>query len=108
VTFQSRFGRAKWLTPYTIELLAELPKRGVQEVSVVCPGFVADCLETLEEIGMENRDVFLAAGGKKYQYVPALNARPDHVEALREIVASETRGWMEAPAAGRGMPGEAA
>jgi len=90
LSFQSRFGRARWLQPYTSELLAELPKRGVDRVSVICPGFAADCLETLEEIGMENRDVFLAAGGKQYHYIPALNARRDHVAALRDVVLRES------------------
>ena len=88
LTFQSRFGRARWLQPYTIEALAGLAQRGVSSVSVMCPGFAADCLETLEEIGIENRDAFLAAGGKQYQYVAALNARPDHVAALRALVMS--------------------
>lgn len=87
VTFQSRFGRDKWLQPYTIEELAAMPKRGIRSVSVLCPGFAADCLETLEEIGMENRDAFLAAGGEKYQYIPALNARADHVAALAALLA---------------------
>jgi len=89
VSFQSRFGRARWLQPYTSEVLASLPKRGVTSVSVICPGFAADCLETLEEIGMENRDVFIAAGGEEYSYVPALNARPDHVAALQALVLRE-------------------
>ena len=89
LSFQSRFGRARWLQPYTSEVLAALPKRGVDSVSVICPGFAADCLETLEEIGMENRDVFLGAGGKKYDYIPALNARQDHVAALRDVVLRE-------------------
>jgi len=86
LTFQSRFGRARWLQPYTIEALAELARRGVSSVSVICPGFAADCLETLEEIGMENRVAFLTAGGKQYQYIAALNARPDHVTALQGVV----------------------
>jgi ferrochelatase len=86
VSFQSRFGRARWLQPYTSEALAALPSRGVRSVSVICPGFAADCLETLEEIGMENRDVFRAAGGETYHYIPALNARRDHVDALRTLV----------------------
>jgi ferrochelatase len=86
LTFQSRFGRARWLQPYTIEALAQLAQRGVSSVSVICPGFAADCLETLEEIGMENRVAFLTAGGKQYQYIAALNARPDHVAALQGIV----------------------
>jgi protoporphyrin/coproporphyrin ferrochelatase len=91
VAFQSRFGRARWLQPYTSEVLAGMPKRGIRNVSVICPGFVADCLETLEEIGMENRDVFLAAGGEKYQYIAALNARPDHVAALEGLVLRAVR-----------------
>ncbi len=86
LTFQSRFGRARWLQPYTIEALAALAKRGVTSVSVICPGFAADCLETLEEIGMENRDAFLAAGGQQYRYIAALNARADHVAALQGVV----------------------
>jgi ferrochelatase len=89
VSFQSRFGSARWLQPYTSEVLAGLPKRGITSVSVICPGFAADCLETLEEIGMENRDVFLAAGGEQYHYVPALNARVDHVAALSALVSRE-------------------
>lgn len=89
VSFQSRFGRARWLQPYTSEVLAGLPKRGVKTVSVICPGFSADCLETLEEIGMENRDVFLAAGGEQYHYIAALNARADHVAALSALVSRE-------------------
>jgi ferrochelatase len=89
VSFQSRFGRARWLQPYTSEVLAAMPARGVSTVSVICPGFAADCLETLEEIGMENRDVFLAAGGQKYHYIAALNARPDHVAALSALVLRE-------------------
>jgi protoporphyrin/coproporphyrin ferrochelatase len=89
VSFQSRFGKAKWLQPYTSEVLAGFPKRGINSVSVICPGFSADCLETLEEIGMENRDVFLAAGGGKYHYIPALNARHDHVAALGNLVSRE-------------------
>jgi ferrochelatase len=89
VSFQSRFGRARWLQPYTSEVLAAMPGRGIKSVSVICPGFAADCLETLEEIGMENRDVFLAAGGEKYHYIAALNARGDHVAALAALVSRE-------------------
>jgi protoporphyrin/coproporphyrin ferrochelatase len=89
VSFQSRFGRARWLQPYTSEVLAALPGRGVDSVSVLCPGFAADCLETLEEIGMENRDVFLGAGGRQYHYIAALNARTDHIAALGALVARE-------------------
>ena len=89
VSFQSRFGRARWLQPYTSEVLSGMPGRGVKSVSLVCPGFAADCLETLEEIGMENRDVFLAAGGEQYQYIAALNGRADHVTALRNVLLRE-------------------
>lgn len=89
VSFQSRFGRARWLQPYTSEVLAGFPARGVRSVSVICPGFAADCLETLEEIGIENRDVFRAAGGETFHYISALNARPDHVAALRAVVDGE-------------------
>jgi ferrochelatase len=89
VSFQSRFGRARWLEPYTIETVSQMPARGIRAVSVMCPGFAADCLETLEEIGMENRDAFLAAGGERYRYIPALNARPDHVAALRAVIDGE-------------------
>jgi ferrochelatase len=90
LSFQSRFGADRWLQPYTIETVAALAKRGVKRLDVMCPGFAADCLETLEEIGMENRDAFLAAGGAEYRYIPALNARADHVAALRDVVALET------------------
>jgi ferrochelatase len=86
ITFQSRFGRDRWLQPYTIEALAAMPKRGIRSVSVLCPGFAADCLETLEEIGMENRAAFIAAGGEQYQYIPALNDRPDHVAAMLAVL----------------------
>ena len=96
VSFQSRFGRARWLQPYTSEVLAAMPGRGVKSVSVICPGFAADCLETLEEIGMENRDVFLAAGGEKYHYIGALNARDDHVAAITALVGRELSGVLPA------------
>ncbi|HEY6124373.1 MAG TPA: ferrochelatase [Steroidobacteraceae bacterium] len=100
VSFQSRFGRARWLQPYTSEVLAAFPQRGVKSVSVICPGFVADCLETLEEIGMENRDVFLAAGGEKYHYIAALNARADHIAALGALISREL-GVSPSPALGK-------
>jgi protoporphyrin/coproporphyrin ferrochelatase len=96
VSFQSRFGRARWLQPYTSEVLASLPAKDIRSVQVMCPGFAADCLETLEEIGMENRDVFLQAGGEQYSYVPALNARHDHVAALHALLAREL--GLESPA----------
>jgi ferrochelatase len=93
VSFQSRFGPAGWLRPYTSSVLAEMPGRGVREVTVVCPGFAVDCLETLEEIDIENRDIFLRAGGQRYQYVPALNARMEHARFLSELIARHCQGW---------------
>jgi ferrochelatase len=87
VSFQSRFGPAGWLTPYTSNVLAAMPAHGMREVTVVCPGFAADCLETLEEIAIENRSVFLGAGGQRYEYVPALNASTDHAACLARLIA---------------------
>ncbi|SDZ87617.1 ferrochelatase [Microbulbifer marinus] len=86
VSFQSRFGKAEWLQPYTDKTLIEWGKQGVASVDVICPAFSADCLETLEEISVENRANFLNAGGKDYRYIPALNLRRDHIEALAAIV----------------------
>ncbi|HEY6484143.1 MAG TPA: ferrochelatase [Steroidobacteraceae bacterium] len=93
VSFQSRFGPNGWLQPYTSVVLQEMPGREIREVSVVCPGFAVDCLETLEEIEMENRDRFLAAGGRRFQYVPALNARPEHARFLADLIARHCQGW---------------
>jgi len=86
VTFQSRFGPQEWLNPYTDKTLEKWAKEGVRSVQVVCPGFSADCLETLEEIDGENREVFLHAGGESFAYIPALNAHPSHIDALESIV----------------------
>ncbi len=94
VSFQSRFGREEWLQPYTDETLARLGAAGVGTVDVVCPGFAADCLETLEEIAMLNRDVFLGAGGGRYRYLPALNDRPDHLGALAALAGRHLAGWV--------------
>ncbi|HXY76668.1 MAG TPA: ferrochelatase [Steroidobacteraceae bacterium] len=93
LSFQSRFGRAAWLKPATRAVLESLPARGVREVSVVCPGFAVDCLETLEEIGLENRDAFRRAGGGRFEYVPALNARASHAHCLMELIAQHCQGW---------------
>jgi protoporphyrin/coproporphyrin ferrochelatase len=93
VSFQSRFGADAWLKPYTSTVLEEMPGRGTRRVTVVCPGFAVDCLETLEEIEMENRDVFEAAGGEQFQYVPALNARPEHARFLADLIARHCQGW---------------
>jgi len=95
LTFQSRFGREPWMQPYTDKTLEALPAEGVKNVAIACPGFSADCLETLEEIAMENRDVFAEHGGKEYRYIPALNDRDDHIQALATIVHRHCQGWLE-------------
>lgn len=93
-SFQSRFGREEWLQPYTDETLKALPGEGVRSVQVICPGFSADCLETIEEIGEENRDYFLEAGGDSYQYIPCLNADERHIAFLTELVEEQLGGWL--------------
>lgn len=93
-TFQSRFGREEWLKPYTDHTLMAMGKDGVTSVQVFCPGFAADCLETIEEIGEENRDYFLEAGGKTYQYIPAMNAESHHVDALTQLLEQHLNGWQ--------------
>jgi ferrochelatase len=85
LSFQSRFGREEWLQPYTDVTLRALPPQGVNSVDVICPGFSADCLETLEEIAVENRDYFMAAGGRDFHYLPALNAAPAHLALLASL-----------------------
>ena len=86
LTFQSRFGPAEWLTPYTDVTMESLPGQGIHDVLVVCPGFSVDCLETIEEIKILNRDIFLAAGGKRFTYVKALNASWDHTNVILDII----------------------
>jgi len=92
-TFQSRFGREEWLTPYTDHVLRVLPEQGVKSVQVVCPGFSSDCLETIEEIGIENRDYFMEAGGEKFEYIEALNSDDKHIDALVALIESHMAGW---------------
>ena len=92
--FQSRFGREEWLKPYTDETLKSLPGEGVSSVQVICPGFSADCLETLEEIAVENRDYFLEAGGQHYAYIPCLNSSRSHIDALETIARQHLQGWQ--------------
>jgi len=87
VTFQSRFGAAKWLQPYTEPTLVDLARNGVKRVDVVSPGFVSDCLETLEEIDITARAAFMAAGGTQFRYIPCLNESPEWIEALRQITS---------------------
>jgi ferrochelatase len=93
VTFQSRFGKAEWLQPYTQPTLERLGRDGTARVDVICPGFVADCLETLEEIALECRAAFLASGGKAFHYIPCVNERPDWITALRDLVLNHLSGW---------------
>ncbi|WP_409525909.1 ferrochelatase [Nitrincola sp. MINF-07-Sa-05] len=97
-TFQSRFGREEWLKPYTDMTLKALPGEGITSVQVFCPGFSADCLETLEEIEEENREYFVHAGGQRYEYIPALNAEPVHIDALAELVRPHLEHWLSSPA----------
>ncbi len=92
--FQSRFGAAEWLQPYTDETLKSLAQQGTRFVQVICPGFSADCLETIEEIGVENRDYFLEAGGERYEYIPALNAGESHIKVLTGLVRENLQGWQ--------------
>ena len=96
LTFQSRFGKAEWLQPYMIKRMQELPGEGVESVDVFCPGFSADCLETIEEINMQNKEVFMQAGGKAFNYISALNDGALHIDALANIIMQHTQGWPEA------------
>jgi protoporphyrin/coproporphyrin ferrochelatase len=95
VSFQSRLGPSKWLQPYTFEQMTRLPARGVDDVTVVCPGFAVDCLETLEEIAIENRQRFMQSGGRKFEYVPALNASAGHVRFLTDLIGQHVQGWVD-------------
>ncbi|WP_370258795.1 ferrochelatase [Marinobacter nauticus] len=92
-TFQSRFGREEWLQPYTDETLKALPEKGVKSIDVFCPGFSADCLETIEEINEENREYFMESGGEGFSYIPCLNATPGHIDALVTLVEENLQGW---------------
>lgn len=96
VTFQSRFGRAKWLEPATDKVLAELPVKGVTRVALVAPGFLADCVETLEELAIRGRETFLAAGGTHFAVLPCLNASNPGIFMLRKILGRELAGWADA------------
>lgn len=96
VTFQSRFGREQWLQPYTDATLESLGQSGLGRVDVICPGFAADCLETLDEIANENRELFEGAGGGALHYIPALNDRADHIEALADLAERHMQGWYRA------------
>lgn len=98
IAFQSRFGKAEWIPPYTASMLAEYGRRGMRRVDVVFPGFVADCLETLEEVGIEGRKIFLEAGGKEFHVLPCLNESDEWIHALADIARQHLAGWVGAPA----------
>jgi ferrochelatase len=95
ICFQSRFGRAEWLSPYTAITLEQLGKQKTRRIDVVCPGFVSDCLETLEEIAMEGKAIFIQAGGHEFHYIPCLNERDDWIQALADIALTNLQGWLE-------------
>ncbi len=94
MTFQSRFGTAEWLKPYTIDTVQALPEKGVKNLAVITPGFTADCLETLEEIAMENAHVFKQAGGENFAPIPCLNDSPGGMAVIRDVVKRELQGWI--------------
>lgn len=93
IAFQSRFGKAKWIEPYTDKTLEELPQKGIKDLDVFCPGFTSDCLETLEEIAMEGKEIFEKAGGKQFNYIPCLNDHPAWMKALQIIAEENLAGW---------------
>ncbi len=95
VSFQSRLGRAEWLKPYTDQTLKAMAVDGVKRVQVVCPGFSIDCLETLEEIAVENRDEFLQAGGEQLDYIPCLNDTEPHIDLIEQLCRKHSQGWPE-------------
>ncbi|MDX8379597.1 MAG: ferrochelatase [Gallionella sp.] len=97
VSFQSRFGKAEWIKPYTTRILKELGKQKTRRVDICCPGFVADCLETLEEIAIEGREDFRHAGGGEYHYIPCVNDKNDWMHALTDLVMDNLQGWLGVP-----------
>jgi len=101
VTFQSRFGKAEWLQPYTAPTVVQLAQQGVKRLDVICPGFTSDCLETLEEINMEVRHDFMSNGGEQFHYIPCLNESPDWIRGLAEIAEQHLIGWPTILTAGQ-------
>ena len=93
ISFQSRFGKAKWIGPATDAVLKKLGKANTGRVDVICPGFVSDCLETLEEINMEGRETFTESGGRQFHYIPCLNDSPKFIAALAQVIAKNAGGW---------------
>lgn len=96
VVFQSRFGAQPWLQPYCDKTLEALPAQGIKKVDVVCPGFAVDCLETLEEMNMENRKIFMEAGGEQYHYIPALNTNEEHIQCYVSLIQQYLQPWQQA------------
>jgi ferrochelatase len=94
LSFQSRFGKAEWIKPYTDKTLIDLAKNKFKKICVICPGFSVDCLETLEEINIQNRQLFLQAGGEDYYYIPCLNTQDIHIQMLANIILKQTEEWM--------------
>jgi len=94
LTFQSRFGNAEWLQPYTDRTIAQLAKDGTKRIAVVMPGFAADCLETLEEIAQENAEIFRHNGGEEFSAIPCLNDSDAGMKVIRELVLRELQGWI--------------
>jgi ferrochelatase len=106
VAFQSRVGREPWLKPYTDEVLAQMAGQGIGRIQVLCPGFAVDCLETLEEIAMRDRDLFIASGGERLDYIPALNDGPAHVAALLALIRRSGAGWLDFDGTAPPLPGQ--
>jgi len=94
MTFQSRFGTAEWIKPYTDATVKSLAERGVKSIAIITPGFSADCLETLEEIAMENAEIFRHAGGENFAAIPCLNDSPGGMAVIRDVVTRELKGWI--------------
>jgi ferrochelatase len=94
LAFQSRFGRARWIGPYTSDVVTELAHAGVRRIAVVAPGFAADCLETIEELGVEIRDLFLEKGGEKYARLPCLNDSGESMRLIETLARREIAGWI--------------
>ena len=94
LAFQSRFGREEWLKPYIQEVITELPSQGIKKIAIISPGFISDCVETLEEVAIGLKESFVEAGGEKFTYVPCLNSSEDSIDLLQELVLNELSGWI--------------
>tara|TARA_Y100000590_G_scaffold33598_1_gene36829 strand:+ start:1200 stop:2231 length:1032 start_codon:yes stop_codon:yes gene_type:complete len=94
-TFQSRFGPDEWLQPYTDKTLESLPQKGIKKIHILSPGFSSDCLETLEELEVENKEIFFSSGGEKYSYIKCLNDNPQHIKMLEFLILNHLRGWIK-------------